>query len=101
MCRGSEPMVTRAARVALMVSGAMLLISPTALPQSSGYKIVVNAANPTSSLSKAQISSLFLHKTATWDSGEPVQPIDQGDASPVRETFWRDLGVSASAAQQA
>lgn len=68
---------------------------------SAGYKIIVNPVNPTTSLSKAQISSLFLRRTTTWENGEPVLPIDQVESSPLRETFSRDvLGMSASAAAQ-
>ena len=65
-------------------------------------KIIVNQANPTTSLSKARVSELFLRKTTTWDDGQPVLPVEQMDASPLRETFSREvLGMSASAAQQA
>jgi ABC-type phosphate transport system substrate-binding protein len=50
------------------------------------YKVVVNSANPTSSVSRDQLSSLFLKK-APWPSGQPVQPVDLAEDSPVRRAF--------------
>jgi TonB family protein len=83
----------------LAVSGPML--GQNALAQS-GYKIIVNQANPATTLSKAQLSSLFLRKTVTWETGEPALPVDQVESSPLREAFSKDvLGMSPSAADQA
>lgn len=55
-----------------------------------GYKIVVNAGNPSASLSKAQVSKFFLEK-ATWDDGQAVAAVDLPPTSPVRELFSREI----------
>ena len=74
----------------------MLMGSPVAAQD--GYRIVVNASNPVSSLSKTQVSKLFLEKT-TWDDGAAASPVDLLPASPVREGFTKDvLGLSVPAA---
>jgi TonB family protein len=80
----------------------LLFGATSALAQgSAGYKVIVNPVNPTTALSKSQISSLFLRRTTTWENGEPVLPVDQVESSPLRETFSRDiLGMSPSAAAQ-
>ena len=54
-------------------------------------KIVVNAANPTRTLSRNQLSRLFLKKTTTWDSGELVLPVDQAEESAIRAKFCKDV----------
>lgn len=96
-------MSTRTARSAVLVFVAVLMSSTSVMPQSSSpFKIIVNPVNPTTSLSKAQVSGLFLRRTTTWETGEPVLPVDQVETSPLRETFSREvLGMSPSAAHDA
>lgn len=63
-----------------------------------GFRVVVNSSNPVSSMSKNQVSKLFLEKS-TWDDGAAVSPVDLLPASPVREGFSKDvLGLSVPAA---
>lgn len=63
-----------------------------------GYRVVVNPSNPVSSLSRTQVSKLFLEKT-NWDDGNAAAPVDQLPTSPVREGFSRDvLGLPVPAA---
>ena len=93
-------MLKRAVRWAALIG--LSVIGGVDVRSQGAYKIVVNPSNPTTSLSKAQVSSLFLRKTTKWDSGEPVLPVDQAETSPLREAFSRDvLGMSPSAADQA
>ena len=75
---------------------AMLMSGPATAQD--GYRIVVNPSNPVSSLSKGQVSRLFLDKTP-WDDGAPAAPVDLLPASPVREGFSKDvLGLTVPAA---
>ena len=61
------------------------------------YRIIVNTANPTSSVSTAQLSKMFLDG-GRWDHGEPVLAVDQHPASPVREAFSKTvLGMTPDA----
>jgi ABC-type phosphate transport system substrate-binding protein len=77
-----------------------VLFSVTPAPAQESYRVIVNAANPVEGLTRAEAARLFLTRT-TWDSGEPVFPVDLAATSPVREEFSRDvLGVSAAAAVQ-
>jgi TonB family protein len=95
-------MVTRTVRAVVLIIPSVVLYSVGAFAQDGAVKIIVNQANPTSSLSKAKVSELFLRKATTWDDGQPVLPVEQIESSPLRETFAREvLGMSASAAQQA
>ena len=82
---------------AAAISIVAVLMSATAVAQD-GYRIVVNPSNPVSSLSKNQVSKLFLEK-ATWDDGAPVSPVDLLPASAVRQGFSQDvLGLPVTAA---
>src|SRR5688572_625780 len=75
----------------------VMALSARALAQD-GYRIVVNPANPVASLSRNQVSKLFLDK-GTWDDGVAVAPVDLLPSSPVRDGFSREvLGVPVPAA---
>ncbi len=54
--------------------------------------IVVSAQNPTTALSRSEVSSIFLGKTNRFPDGTPAVPIDQPEGSVLRAEFYR--GVS-------
>ena len=79
----------------LACSGALILVATP--PQPDGYKVIVNPLNPTSSLTRAQLSRMFL-EPPMWPDGQPVLPVDLPAASPLRELFSHAVhGMSASA----
>jgi TonB family protein len=88
---------------AATIAGVLLLSAWAAAQGQPGFKIVVNSSNPTTSISKAEISSLFLRRSGTWADGEAAFPVDQSEGTALRQVFSRDiLGMSpANAAQQA
>ncbi len=51
------------------------------------YWVVVNRANPVSSISKDELSRLFLKKTVQWEHGEPVVVVDLPAESEARIAF--------------
>ena len=51
------------------------------------FKIVINEANLTSSISKSDLSRCFMKQANTWISGQPVVPVDQAASSDVRRAF--------------
>lgn len=55
------------------------------------YTLVVNAANPTSSLSRRQIADIFLGKASKWPDGRPAVAVEQSTVSPIRAAFSRDV----------
>lgn len=69
---------------------AVLLMPLSAAEAQEGYKVVVNPANPVASLSKTQLSKLFLDQ-ANWDDGAPVSAIDLVPGSRVRDVFSKDV----------
>ena len=51
------------------------------------FILIVNAANPVSTLRETDVSKLFLRKVTKWPNGKPVQPVDQVASSPARRKF--------------
>jgi ABC-type phosphate transport system substrate-binding protein len=52
-----------------------------------GFRVIVHPANPVTTLRAAAVSKLFLRKQTKWPNGQPVQPVDQVESSPVRRKF--------------
>jgi TonB family protein len=85
-------------RSGVLMAAAGVLVWVSSASAQDGYRIIVNPSNPTTALTKAQVSSLFLRRTVSWEDGRPAAPVDQTDAG-VREAFARDvLGMSATTA---
>jgi ABC-type phosphate transport system substrate-binding protein len=51
------------------------------------YRVIVNAANPTSTLSKEDLARVYLKKMGSWKNGNSVTVVDQGPKSSVRADF--------------
>jgi ABC-type phosphate transport system substrate-binding protein len=66
-------------------------------PSSADYKVVVNRANPVTSLARKDVSALFLRRSTRWDDGTPVLPVD-GPNSPTRESFSKEVHRKRTAA---
>ena len=84
---------------------ALALISGTLAPgrlpaeEPAAYRVIVNAANPVSSLKRVQVSKLFLER-GTWSHGPAGDPVDLSATSPVRAAFSSEvLGQSVEAVQ--
>ena len=52
-----------------------------------GYKVVVNAANPVTTLTRDNVARIFLKKTTTWPNGQAAYPVDQPTNSASRRAF--------------
>lgn len=59
------------------------------ISEPTGYKVIVNAANPVASVTREYVSRLFLKKISRWDDGTPANPVDLTETDPVREDFSR------------
>ena len=78
--------------LALLIASAIGTASANAqAPADDSYKVVVNAANPVSSLSRNELSRLFLKKVTSWKDSKPVALVDQRTSSSVRESFTKDV----------
>lgn len=55
------------------------------------YQIVVNAANPTGSLSKEKLAAYFLKKETRWGDGSKVAVVDRAPGAAVRAAFSKSV----------
>jgi ABC-type phosphate transport system substrate-binding protein len=53
------------------------------------YKVVTHPDNPSVSLTRQELSAIFLGRKTTWPNGTKAVPIDQVESSAVREAFSR------------
>jgi ABC-type phosphate transport system substrate-binding protein len=59
--------------------------------------VVVSSQNPVKTLSRAQITDIYLGRMNRFPNGNPVKPIDLSESSPTRSEFYsRYLGRSPS-----
>ena len=63
----------------LFAAALLVLAAGPVAADEPGFKVVVQASNPIKSITRTQLSRLFLKKTSTWESGEHVVPVDQSD----------------------
>jgi ABC-type phosphate transport system substrate-binding protein len=82
------------------IPAGLFVLFLAASARSQNFKIVVNESNPADSLTRAEVSGIFLKKTALWSNGAEAQPVDQKAPSAVREEFTKAVhGRSLSAVQ--
>jgi len=75
-----------------LVLVAALLLSPDdgrPLPRDLSFRVVVNKANPVSSLTRAELSAIFMRRLRSWPDGTEIRPVDHRADARVRERFSR------------
>jgi ABC-type phosphate transport system substrate-binding protein len=76
----------------------VLLAAANVWAQSGSFKVVVNPSNPVTSMSKDEVSRIFLKKSTKFPDGRSASPVDLPANSPVRDSFSKGvLGKPASA----
>ncbi len=62
-----------------------------ALADAPEYRLVVNAGNPATSVTRGEAARMFLKKVVSWPNGWTVTAVDQERGSAVRQAFSRDV----------
>lgn len=78
----------RRTSVALLLLG---LLGTDGRAQQADFKIIVNASNGVTALTREQVASLFLKKDRQWADESGVSPVDQSLHSLVRSRFSRSV----------
>jgi ABC-type phosphate transport system substrate-binding protein len=60
-----------------------------AVAQMDGFVVIVNQNNPVTSLSRQQVSDIFMKQLRQWPAGGDVHPVDQPANAAVRDVFSR------------
>ena len=71
-----------------------VLVMLAALPARAGeeaFRVVVHRNNPIESITRAELSSIYMKRTRSWRDGREIVPVDQPVSSPVRERFSRSI----------
>ena len=76
-------------QLSVMILAAALLADP-ATGAESPVRVIVNATNPVTSLSREQVSRLFLRKQVLWNDGRGVEVVEPGDRA-TQEIFAREF----------
>ena len=91
--------------VDVLAGPALALLACAAVPpapavaQDLGFVVIVNEANPVTSLSLQQLADIFMRRTAQWaDGGNAVHPVDQPAVAAVRDVFSRAVHGRPAAA---
>jgi ABC-type phosphate transport system substrate-binding protein len=88
---------TRVFLLAIVLAAVAVRVTPAAA-QAEGFLVIVNEANPVTSLSRQQVSDMFMKQTRQWEEGGDVHPVDQPAVALVRDAFSRAVhGKPASA----
>lgn len=74
-------------KTTILVMLTMIASIIPAIAAGQDFKIVINEANSTSSISKDDLSRCFMKQANIWISGQPVIPVDQAASSDVRKAF--------------
>ena len=77
---------------------AVFAIASARPARAQGYVVIVNGGNAVKTLSREQLTNIFLKKMLRWDGGATIAPVDQDKSSKVRESFTKAVhGRSVSA----
>lgn len=55
------------------------------------YKVIVNAANTQTTISKSELSNYLLKKRTKWPDGTKVVPVDLSSKSKIRAEFTKAI----------
>lgn len=59
--------------------------------EGASFNVVVHRNNPIESITRAELSAIYMKRTRSWRDGREVLPVDQPMSSPVRERFSRSI----------
>lgn len=76
----------------------VLLVSLNLWAEDKGYRVIVNASNPVTSMRRGDLSEIFLKKAAKFPDGHGALPIDLMVNSSARERFSLDIHKKSSEA---
>ncbi|MDG5767583.1 substrate-binding domain-containing protein [Balneolales bacterium ANBcel1] len=90
----------------ILIILSFLLLATAMQASGQSFKVIVNNDNSVASISKSDLSAIFLKTNTRWADGSTIEPVDQSARSAVREVFsqevhGRNVGAIRSHWQQA
>jgi ABC-type phosphate transport system substrate-binding protein len=77
--------------LAFTVAACVWALPFVASAQSPAYEVIVNAANPTASMTAERLAGVFLKDVPNWADGQAALPVDQSAVASAREAFSQDV----------
>lgn len=78
--------------VLLFMPAAPAAAWPVSRPQQqSGFVVIVHADNPIASIDAGQLSKIFLKKIRQWETGDPIEVVEQRPSARVRGLFAEEV----------
>jgi ABC-type phosphate transport system substrate-binding protein len=81
----------------LFPSLLLLVTAAPAAPQAPGFQVIVHPSNPATSITRRELSEMFLKKLTHWRDGTTVQPVEPPEKSITRAYFLSDVMGGKSA----
>ena len=75
--------------------------SPGFAQDGEGFKVIVNASNPTAEMPRKQLERVFLKKLEKWPNGFRITVVDQNVNEPARKAFSEEVLRKESSAVEA
>lgn len=67
----------------------VMLANAETRAEEAAFRVVVHPDNPATSITRAELSAIYMKRTRSWRDGREIMPVDQRAGSPVRERFSR------------
>ncbi len=83
--------------ITMAVCAGLATLANTRTVTAEELVVIVNAGNPTASVSADQVQQLFLGMTATMPGGVKARPVDQAEESPLRSEFYQKVAGKSAA----
>lgn len=84
----------------LVLASLALLVGAGRLSAQS-YVVVVNSANPVTSVSKSALNDIFLKRAVKFDDGQAAAPVNLERGSATRDAFSRAIHSKTASAVEA
>ncbi len=75
----------------ILVLFIIIAVAATYSVSAQSYKVIVNNANNTESVSKKDLAMVYLKKKKRWENKTAIVPIDQQVNANVREYFSKEV----------
>lgn len=67
----------------------LLLMAGIADAEELPFRVVVHASNPAVSMTRAELSAMYMKRTRSWGDGTEIVPVNHPQLSALRERFSR------------
>ena len=74
-----------------LIGVLVMLAAPAARAGEAAFRVIVHRDNLTTSITRAELSAIYMKRTRSWGDGREIVPVDQPVSSPVRERFSRSI----------